>query len=289
MLHGVADTESTCKMPRGYRRSKLGTRRRLERTSSFGTELMRPPIEVRRGRNERWWKLPARGEVTASITDAEQGERNMHDVEQHSIGSSPRAATTALLAIAAAWPRLPTIRLVLARDGFFYVGGKPTPVDGRTYMSRPDVRRHPHSGEADASLSDHHGARRHSLPAPTISARPTAAKAGRSISCARATPSTSSISPGADAPAILTEATARAKVADARRRSARATSSQEKYKLWPQAHLHTQWPGNGAPDDAVTLQMIVQATCRRSRISPSSSSSTATRWSRWSTRSARRS
>ena len=32
--------------------------------------------------------------------------------------------------------------------------------------------------------------------------------------------------------------------------------SQAKYKLWPQAHLHTQWPGSGAPDDAVTLQMI---------------------------------
>ena len=30
---------------------------------------------------------------------------------------------------------------------------------------------------------------------------------------------------------------------------------QEKFKLWPQAHLHTQWPGNGAPDDPVTLQM----------------------------------
>src|SRR5262249_9669972 len=31
---------------------------------------------------------------------------------------------------------------------------------------------------------------------------------------------------------------------------------QEKAKLWPQAHLHTQWPGNGEPDDAVTLQMV---------------------------------
>ena len=32
--------------------------------------------------------------------------------------------------------------------------------------------------------------------------------------------------------------------------------AQTKYKLWPQAHLHTQWPGSGAPDDPVTLQMI---------------------------------
>ena len=32
--------------------------------------------------------------------------------------------------------------------------------------------------------------------------------------------------------------------------------AQEKYKLWPQAHLHTQWPGSGEPDDPTTLQMI---------------------------------
>jgi pimeloyl-ACP methyl ester carboxylesterase len=31
---------------------------------------------------------------------------------------------------------------------------------------------------------------------------------------------------------------------------------QEKFKLWPQAYLHTQWPGSGAPDDPVTLQMV---------------------------------
>ena len=45
-------------------------------------------------------------------------------------------------------------------------------------------------------------------------------------------------------------------------RSLKSTSGQRrylaqaKYKLWPQAHLHTQWPGSGAPDDPVTLQMI---------------------------------
>src|SRR5215468_11946512 len=31
---------------------------------------------------------------------------------------------------------------------------------------------------------------------------------------------------------------------------------QAKHKLWPQAHLHTQWPGTGEPDDPVTLQMV---------------------------------
>ena len=32
--------------------------------------------------------------------------------------------------------------------------------------------------------------------------------------------------------------------------------AQEKYDLWPQAHLHTQWPGSGALDDPATLQLV---------------------------------
>src|ERR1700681_4412799 len=31
--------------------------------------------------------------------------------------------------------------------------------------------------------------------------------------------------------------------------------AQEKYKLWPQAVLHTQWPGTAAPDDPATVQL----------------------------------
>jgi hypothetical protein len=27
---------------------------------------------------------------------------------------------------------------------------------------------------------------------------------------------------------------------------------QEKFKLWPPAHLHTQWPGSGEIDDPAT-------------------------------------
>ncbi len=31
--------------------------------------------------------------------------------------------------------------------------------------------------------------------------------------------------------------------------------AQEKFKLWPQAALHTQWPGTGEPDDPATIQL----------------------------------
>ena len=32
--------------------------------------------------------------------------------------------------------------------------------------------------------------------------------------------------------------------------------AQEKYKLWPQAHLHAQWPGSGNPDDPSVQQLL---------------------------------
>jgi pimeloyl-ACP methyl ester carboxylesterase len=40
-----------------------------------------------------------------------------------------------------------------------------------------------------------------------------------------------------------------------RSNSAARFVSQEKSKLWPQAHLHTQWPGTGAPDDDASMQL----------------------------------
>ena len=43
----------------------------------------------------------------------------------------------------------------------------------------------------------------------------------------------------------------------ATRQSASRFVAQEKFKLWPQAELHTQWPGNGEPDDPATLQLAM--------------------------------
>jgi pimeloyl-ACP methyl ester carboxylesterase len=40
-----------------------------------------------------------------------------------------------------------------------------------------------------------------------------------------------------------------------RSNSAARFVSQEKSKLWPQAHLHSQWPGTGAPDDDASMQL----------------------------------
>jgi pimeloyl-ACP methyl ester carboxylesterase len=40
-----------------------------------------------------------------------------------------------------------------------------------------------------------------------------------------------------------------------RSNSASRFVSQEKSKLWPQAHLHNQWPGTGEPDDDASMQL----------------------------------
>src|SRR5262249_43004968 len=40
-----------------------------------------------------------------------------------------------------------------------------------------------------------------------------------------------------------------------RSNSASRFVAQEKFNLWPQAHLHTQWPGSGEPDDDATMQL----------------------------------
>jgi len=60
--------------------------------------------------------------------------------------------------------------------------------------------------------------------------------------------------PGRGRSGYLTEAYGPQSLADGES-GQRRYLQQEKFKLWPQAHLHTQWPGNGAPDDSVTIQM----------------------------------
>ena len=90
--------------------------------------------------------------------------------------------------------------------------------------------------------------------APITPARPTAAKAGRNISCARAMRSMSSTSPAAARSGYL--AAAYGPMHNVERGNALSRFvAQEKFKLWPQAALHTQWPGSGEPDDPATMQL----------------------------------
>ena len=119
---------------------------------------------------------------------------------------------------------------------------------------RPDVCRDPRAGAADASLSDHHGAWRHDVRRAISPARRTAAKAGRSISCARATPSMSSISRarplGLSAGDLRAGAQCRAQqFGVALRRRRRSSSSGRRPRCTPNGRAAA------TPDDPATLQV----------------------------------
>ena len=138
--------------------------------------------------------------------------------------------------------------LSLASASHFFVGGRIDRFGRRQSHSRTDVRRVHDPGAAPPPLSIVmvHGGSQTSTNAP---ARRTAAKAGRSISCAAAPRRLRGRPGGARA--------LRALVAGARSGAALAAPfveqrrfvAPERFKQWPQAHLHTQWPGTGKPGD----------------------------------------
>ncbi len=142
----------------------------------------------------------------------------------------------------------------LAREGFFYVGGNPTTVDGRTYMAGqmyvdfriPAERTHPYP-----IIMVHGGTR----SATTYFGTPDGREGWAQYFVRQGYAVYVVDQPGRGRSGYLTQPYGPWKVADGEG-GQRRYLSQAKFKLWPQAHLHTQWPGSGAPDDSVTLQMI---------------------------------
>ena len=142
----------------------------------------------------------------------------------------------------------------LTREGFFYVGGKPTTVNGRTYMAGqmyvdfriPAKQAHPYP-----IIMVHGGTR----SATTYFGTPDGREGWAQYFVRQGYAVYVIDQPGRGRSGYLADAYGPWKVPDGEG-GQRRYLSQEKFKLWPQAHLHTQWPGSGAPDDPVTLQMI---------------------------------
>src|SRR5580693_9121054 len=143
--------------------------------------------------------------------------------------------------------------LSLARDGFFYVGGKNTVVNGHTYvvgqmyveMRIPAQQTHPFP-----IIMVHGGTR----TGTTYTGTPDGRESWAQYFARRGYAVYVVDQPGRGRSGYLTEAYGPQTLADGEG-GARRYLQQEKFKLWPQAHLHTQWPGSGLPDDPVTLQM----------------------------------
>jgi len=142
----------------------------------------------------------------------------------------------------------------LAREGFFYVGGKPTVINGRSYMAGQmyvDVRIPAKQTQPYPIIMVHGGTR----SATTYFGTPDGREGWAQYFVRQGFAVYVVDQPGRGRSGYLAEAYGPWKVPDGDG-GQRRYLSQAKYKLWPQAHLHTQWPGSGAPDDAITLQMI---------------------------------
>ena len=142
----------------------------------------------------------------------------------------------------------------LARDGFFYVGGKAKVVDGHTHVVDqmyvefriPAPQTHPYP-----IVMVHGGTR----SGTTYTGTPDGREGWMQYFVRRGYAVYVVDQPGRGRSGYSTEDYGPAKVADMEG-GLRRYLAQEKFNLWPQAHLHTQWPGNGAPDDPISIQMV---------------------------------
>lgn len=143
--------------------------------------------------------------------------------------------------------------IVLARDGFFYVGGKPTKAGDRTVITGqmfveyriPAKQTHPYP-----IVMIHGGTRAGTTYLGTPDGREGWAqyfvRQGYAVYIAE--------QPGRGRSGYDTASYGSSRVADVES-AIRRYLQQSKFKLWPQAHLHTQWPGTGEADDPVTIMM----------------------------------
>jgi pimeloyl-ACP methyl ester carboxylesterase len=143
--------------------------------------------------------------------------------------------------------------LVLARDGFMYVGGNTMPVDGRDYfygqmyveIKIPAQQTHPYP-----IIMVHGG----SMSGTNYTGTPDGREGWAQYFVRQGYAVYVVDQPGRGRSGFLTAATGPMQN-PARDNSASRFVSQEKFKLWPQAALHTQWPGSGEADDPATLQL----------------------------------
>jgi pimeloyl-ACP methyl ester carboxylesterase len=181
-------------------------------------------------------------------------QRNRHASIHRGILAGFAAATSCAALFAGVARADDLLPYTLKHEGFFYIGGKPTSVEGRTYIAGqmyvefriPEKQTHPRP-----IIMVHGGTR----SATTYLGTPDGREGWAQYFVRQGYAVYVVDQPGRGRSGYLAQAYGPWKVADGEG-GQRRYLSQAKFKLWPQAHLHTQWPGNGAPDDPVTLQMI---------------------------------
>jgi pimeloyl-ACP methyl ester carboxylesterase len=143
--------------------------------------------------------------------------------------------------------------LVLSRDGFFYVGGKPTMVDGREYISGQmyvEVRIPAQKSKPYPIIMVHGG----TMSGTNFTGTPDGREGWAQYFVRQGYAVYVVDQPGRGRSGYLAGAYGPSRNV-VRSNSASRFVSQEKSKLWPQAHLHRQWPGSGEPDDDASMQL----------------------------------
>src|ERR1700719_4701137 len=143
--------------------------------------------------------------------------------------------------------------LMLARDGFFYVNAKTTTVDGKDYVSHqmyvevriPAKQTHPYP------IVMVHGG---TMSGTNYTGTPDGREGWAQYFVRQGFAVYVVDQPGRGRSGYLQAAYGPARNVD-RDNAARRFVAQEKHKLWPQAHLHTQWPGSGETDDPAAQQL----------------------------------
>src|SRR5689334_18877302 len=161
------------------------------------------------------------------------------------------AALTAVIGSGAA-PMEPPLEL--ARDGYFYVNAKTTTVDGKTFVTDqmyveqriPAKQTHPYP-----IVMVHGGTR----SGTNFTGTPDGREGWAQYFVRRGYAVYVVDQPGRGRSAYVQDVYGPPRFADAESAQTRYMQ-QEKFKLWPQAHLHTQWPGTGEMDDPTTRQII---------------------------------
>src|SRR5436305_8495637 len=165
------------------------------------------------------------------------------------------AAAAALLLLAGGNAQAADEPLGRARDGFMYVGGKTMQADGREYfygqmyveIRIPARQTHPYP-----IIMVHGG----TMSGTNYTGTPDGREGWAQYFVRQGYAVYVVDQPGRGRSGFLAAATGPMRNSE-RGNSASRFIAQEKFKLWPQAALHTQWPGNGEPDDPATLQLAM--------------------------------
>src|SRR5215475_7129635 len=143
--------------------------------------------------------------------------------------------------------------LVLAHEGFFYVNGKPNTVNDREYISGQmyvEVRIPANKTRPYPIIMVHGG----TMSGTNYTGTPDGREGWAQHFVRRGYAVYVVDQPGRGRSGYLAGAYGPSRNV-LRSNSASRFVAQEKFNLWPQARLHTQWPGNGEPDDDATMQL----------------------------------